>query len=103
MPKTPRPPTSPSLLPAARSLLKLRGRNNRKVGQARSTRAKGAPRLQVRRAKARPECKLPLKVLQRPRLNLTRINKATPEIAQCRRHGQMHNACMVRYTDLVPR
>jgi hypothetical protein len=24
------------------------------------------------------------------------------EIAQCRRHGQMHDACMVRYIDLVP-
>jgi hypothetical protein len=23
------------------------------------------------------------------------------EIAQCRRHGQMHDACMVRYVDLV--
>jgi hypothetical protein len=25
------------------------------------------------------------------------------EIAQCRRHGQMHDACMVRYVDLVVR
>jgi len=25
------------------------------------------------------------------------------EIAQCRRHGQMHDACMVRYVDLVPK
>ena len=25
------------------------------------------------------------------------------EIAQCRRHGQMHDACMVRYVDLMPR
>jgi hypothetical protein len=24
------------------------------------------------------------------------------EIAQCRRLGQMHDACMVRYVDLVP-
>ena len=24
------------------------------------------------------------------------------EIAQCRRRGQMHDACMVRYVDLVP-
>ena len=23
------------------------------------------------------------------------------EISQCRRHGQMHDACMVRYVDLV--
>jgi hypothetical protein len=25
------------------------------------------------------------------------------EIAQCGRHGQMHDACMVRYVDLIPR
>ena len=24
------------------------------------------------------------------------------EISQCERHGQMHDACMVRYVDLVP-
>jgi hypothetical protein len=23
------------------------------------------------------------------------------EIAQCKRHGQMHDACMVRYVDLA--
>ena len=24
------------------------------------------------------------------------------EISRCRRHGQMHDACMVRYIDLIP-
>src|SRR5215471_20761200 len=74
MPKTPCPPTSPSLLPAARSPLKLKVRNNRKVGQARSTQGKGVPLPQVRRANLRPECNLRLKVPRKPRLNLTRTN-----------------------------
>jgi IS1 family transposase len=31
-----------------------------------------------------------------------RLPDLRQEIAQCRRHGQMHDACMVRYVDLVP-
>ena len=31
-----------------------------------------------------------------------RLPDLREEIAQCRRHGQMHDACMVRYVDLVP-
>ena len=30
-----------------------------------------------------------------------RLPDLREEIAQCRRHGQMHDACMVRYVDLV--
>lgn len=32
-----------------------------------------------------------------------RLPDQRQEIAQCRRYGQMHDACMVRYLDLVPR
>ena len=32
-----------------------------------------------------------------------RLPDLREEIAKCRRHGQMHDACMVRYVDLVPR
>jgi hypothetical protein len=32
-----------------------------------------------------------------------RLPDLRQEIAQCRRHGQMHDACMVRYVDLVPK
>ena len=32
-----------------------------------------------------------------------RLPDLREEIAQCRRHGQMHDACMVRYVDLVAR
>ena len=32
-----------------------------------------------------------------------RVPDLRQEIAQCRRHGQIHDACMVRYVDLVPR
>jgi hypothetical protein len=32
-----------------------------------------------------------------------RLPDLRQEIAQCRHHGQMHDACMVRYVDLVPR
>jgi len=31
-----------------------------------------------------------------------RLPDLREEIAQCRRHGQMHDACMVRYVDLIP-
>jgi hypothetical protein len=30
-----------------------------------------------------------------------RLPDLREEIAQCRRQGQMHDACLVRYTDLV--
>jgi len=30
-----------------------------------------------------------------------RLPDLREEIAQCSRHGQMHDACMVRYSDLV--
>jgi hypothetical protein len=32
-----------------------------------------------------------------------RLPDLREEIAQCKRHGQMHDACMVRYVDLIPR
>ena len=32
-----------------------------------------------------------------------RLPDLREEIAQCRRHGQMHDACMVRYVDLAPK
>jgi len=32
-----------------------------------------------------------------------RLPDLRQEIAQCRRHGQMHDACMVRYVDLSPK
>ena len=32
-----------------------------------------------------------------------RLPDLREEIAQCWRHGQMHDACMVRYVDLVAR
>ena len=32
-----------------------------------------------------------------------RLPDLREQIAQCGRHGQMHDACMVRYVDLVPR
>ena len=32
-----------------------------------------------------------------------RLPDLRSEIAQCRRMGQMHDACMVRYVDLVPK
>jgi hypothetical protein len=32
-----------------------------------------------------------------------RLPDLREEIAQCRRLGQMHNACMVRYVDLIPK
>ena len=31
-----------------------------------------------------------------------RLPDLREEMAKCRRHGQMHDACMVRYVDLVP-
>jgi hypothetical protein len=31
-----------------------------------------------------------------------RLPDLREEIAQCRRHGHMHDACMVCYVDLVP-
>src|SRR6476646_12140528 len=31
-----------------------------------------------------------------------RLPDLREEIGKCRRHGQMHDACMVRYVDLVP-
>jgi hypothetical protein len=31
-----------------------------------------------------------------------RLPDLREEIAQCERHGQTHDACMVRYVDLVP-
>jgi len=31
-----------------------------------------------------------------------RLPDLREEIAQCRRHGQMHDACMVRCVDLMP-
>jgi hypothetical protein len=31
-----------------------------------------------------------------------RLPDLREEIAQCKRHGQMHDACMVHYVDLVP-
>jgi hypothetical protein len=30
-----------------------------------------------------------------------RLPDLRQEIAQCKRHGQMHDACMVHYVDLV--
>jgi len=30
-----------------------------------------------------------------------RLPDLREEIAQCKRHGQMHDACMVRYVDLI--
>jgi hypothetical protein len=41
------------------------------------------------------------KLIERYSANI-RLPDLREEIAQCRRHGQMHDACMVRYTDLVP-
>src|SRR5262249_54938757 len=70
MPKTPCPLTSLSIVLAGRSLLKLKVRSNRRVGQAQPTQAKGVRQLQVRRDNPRLECNLLLKALQRPRLNL---------------------------------
>lgn len=32
-----------------------------------------------------------------------RLPDLREEIAQCARHGQMHDTCMVRYVDLVPK
>jgi hypothetical protein len=32
-----------------------------------------------------------------------RLPDLREEIAQCERRGQMHDACMVRYVDLIPR
>jgi hypothetical protein len=32
-----------------------------------------------------------------------RLPDLRKEIAQCERRGQMHDACMVRYVDLIPR
>jgi hypothetical protein len=32
-----------------------------------------------------------------------RLPDLREEIAQCKRQGQMHDACMVRYVDLIPR
>ena len=32
----------------------------------------------------------------------SRLPDLRVEISQCRRHGKMHDACMVRYVDLVP-
>ena len=32
-----------------------------------------------------------------------RLPDLREETAQCMRHGQMHDACMVRYADLVPK
>jgi hypothetical protein len=32
-----------------------------------------------------------------------RLPDLREEIAKCRRHGQMDDACMVRYLDLLPR
>jgi hypothetical protein len=40
------------------------------------------------------------KLIERYSANF-RLPDLREEIAQCRRHGQMHDACMVRYTDLV--
>jgi hypothetical protein len=32
-----------------------------------------------------------------------RLPDLREEIAQCKRQGQMHDACMVRYIDLIPK
>ena len=32
-----------------------------------------------------------------------RLPDLREEISQCERHGQMHDACMVRYVDLKPK
>ena len=32
-----------------------------------------------------------------------RLPDLREEIAQCSRHGQTHDACMVRYVDLIPK
>jgi hypothetical protein len=32
-----------------------------------------------------------------------RLPDLREEIAQCERHGKTHDACMVRYVDLIPR
>jgi hypothetical protein len=32
-----------------------------------------------------------------------RLPDLREEIAQCKRHGQLHDSCMVRYVDLVPK
>jgi hypothetical protein len=40
------------------------------------------------------------KLIERYSANI-RLPDLREEIARCRRHGQMHDACMVRYTDLV--
>jgi hypothetical protein len=32
-----------------------------------------------------------------------RLPDLRQEIAQCERFGQMHDACMVRYVDLIPK
>ena len=32
-----------------------------------------------------------------------RLPDLREEIAQCERHGKMHDACMVRYVDLIPK
>jgi hypothetical protein len=32
-----------------------------------------------------------------------RLPDLREELAQCERRGQMHDACMVRYVDLIPR
>ena len=32
-----------------------------------------------------------------------RLPDLRQEIAQCERHRQMHDACMVRYVDLIPK
>ena len=32
-----------------------------------------------------------------------RLPDLRQEIAQCERHSQMHDACMVRYVDLIPK
>jgi hypothetical protein len=42
------------------------------------------------------------KLIERDGANI-RLPDLRQEIAQCSRHGQMHDACMVRYVDLVPR
>ena len=32
-----------------------------------------------------------------------RLPDLREEIAKCERHGKMHDACMVRYVDLIPK
>ena len=40
------------------------------------------------------------KLIERYRADIT-LPDLREEIAKCRRHGQMHDTCMVRYVDLV--